>query len=592
MAGGLLNLTAVGNQNVFLTGNPKKTFFKTTYAHYTNFGTQKFRIDFEGSKTINLNEKTHYTFKIPRNADLLMDTFLAIRLPNIWSTIFFNENCDKWIPYSFQWIENLGTQIIDEVRFMVGGTTLQQMSGQYLTTLVQREFTNTKNDLYDKMTGNVNELKDPSKFIKETAGIYPDNFFSYVQNPGPDISWFRYDDQYPHVIRYDLSGNNAPQPITEPSIRGRYLYIPMNIWYMLSSKLAFPLVALQYNELEIHITLRPVREWFTINDVSANVCFDEGDTRVQPNFANPKHAFYRFIHPTPQFQTTTDIITPDEDNPFLVLIKDDLVWEDTRTSWNSDVHLMCTYGFLSRDERRMFAKHEQNYLFKSIHEYKFYGLHESNIIKMDALGMVSTYSFFFRRSDAYTRNEWSNYSNYEFNRINPFTQGVITAPFFAERTNGTNSFDRFFFTPSNNEKFEKTILQTFAILLDGKYRETNQIEGVYNYLDKYLKTAGNGPDGLYVYNFCLNSDPFVYQPSGALNMSKFKDVQFEFTILRPPENPSAQVLNICDPETGELVGVQETANSIFKYTYDLFVFEERFNQVIFSNGNCGLLYAR
>ena len=45
MPGGLLNLTAVGNQNVFLTGNPKKTFFKTTYSHYTNFGMQKFRID-------------------------------------------------------------------------------------------------------------------------------------------------------------------------------------------------------------------------------------------------------------------------------------------------------------------------------------------------------------------------------------------------------------------------------------------------------------------------------------------------------------------------------------------------------------------
>jgi hypothetical protein len=28
MAGGLLNLVAVGNQNVFLTGNPKKTFLQ------------------------------------------------------------------------------------------------------------------------------------------------------------------------------------------------------------------------------------------------------------------------------------------------------------------------------------------------------------------------------------------------------------------------------------------------------------------------------------------------------------------------------------------------------------------------------------
>ena len=28
MTGGLLNLTAVGNQNVFLTGNPKRPFSK------------------------------------------------------------------------------------------------------------------------------------------------------------------------------------------------------------------------------------------------------------------------------------------------------------------------------------------------------------------------------------------------------------------------------------------------------------------------------------------------------------------------------------------------------------------------------------
>lgn len=588
MAGGLLNLTAIGNQNVFLTGNPKKTFFKTTYSHYTNFGKQKFRVDFEGSKTINLNEKTHYDFKIPRNADLLLDTFLAIRLPNIWSTISYNETCGKWIPYSFQWIEHLGTQIIEEVRFTIGGTTLQRITGEYLTTLIQREFTNTKKDLYNNMTGNVNELKNPSKYIEETRGIYPDRYDSYVQAPGDSFDWHRYGDHYPHVIRFDSTGAipNVKQPISEPSIRGRYLYIPMNIWYMLSSKLAFPLVALQYNELHIHVTLRPVREWFTINNVSNTVVADcEPDQRVQPNFSDPKHSLFRFIHPTPQIKTTVN------GNEIVTLDPTDLLYEDTRTIWNSDVHLMCTYVFLSHDERRSFAKHEQTYLFKSIYDYTFFGLHESNTVKLDALGMVSNYTFFFRRSDAYQRNEWSNYSNYEYNQVNPFTQGVISAPFFAGRIVGAE-FDRFFYTPSSDEKYQKNILQTFSILLDGKYRETEQIEGVYNYLDKYLQTAGNGPDGLYVYNFCLNSDPFIYQPSGALNMSKFKDINFEFTIMRPPVNPSAQVLNICDPETGEVVGVQETTNSIFKYTYDLYVFEERFNSVIFSNGNCGLLYAR
>ena len=36
MTGGLLNLVATGNQNVILNGNPKKSFFKSTYLKYTN----------------------------------------------------------------------------------------------------------------------------------------------------------------------------------------------------------------------------------------------------------------------------------------------------------------------------------------------------------------------------------------------------------------------------------------------------------------------------------------------------------------------------------------------------------------------------
>jgi hypothetical protein len=41
MPGGLLNIVAYGNQNVYLNGNPSKTFFKTTYKKYTNFGLAK-----------------------------------------------------------------------------------------------------------------------------------------------------------------------------------------------------------------------------------------------------------------------------------------------------------------------------------------------------------------------------------------------------------------------------------------------------------------------------------------------------------------------------------------------------------------------
>ena len=87
MAGGLMNLVSEGQQNIILNGNPTKSFFKTTYAKYTNFGLQKFRVDFDGAKTLRLSEESTFNFKVPRYADLLMDTYLVVNLPNIWSPI-------------------------------------------------------------------------------------------------------------------------------------------------------------------------------------------------------------------------------------------------------------------------------------------------------------------------------------------------------------------------------------------------------------------------------------------------------------------------------------------------------------------------
>ena len=46
MPGALLNLITSGVENVLLNGNPTKSFFKVTYAKYTNFDMQRFRLDY------------------------------------------------------------------------------------------------------------------------------------------------------------------------------------------------------------------------------------------------------------------------------------------------------------------------------------------------------------------------------------------------------------------------------------------------------------------------------------------------------------------------------------------------------------------
>ena len=106
-----------------------------------------------------------------------------------------------------------------------------------------------------------------------------------------------------------------------------------------------------------------------------------------------------------------------------------------------------------------------------------------------------------------------------------------------------------------------------------------------------MRTSGNAPDGLYCYNFCMNTSPFDLQPSGATNMSQFNKIEFEFTTVVPPLNPLAQTLTICDPQTGDIIGINKPTWQIYEYNFNLVVMEERFNQAIFLGGNAGLLYA-
>jgi len=568
MPGGLLNLVATGNQNVILNGNPTKTFFKFVYAKYTNFGLQKFRLDYNGSRTLNVSEDSHFTFKIPRYGDLVLDTFLVFNLPHIWSPIYPPKgngggdckNYSDWVPYEFKWIENLGTQIIKEVTITSGGLTLQKFSGNYLTTLAQRDFTNTERDLVNEMTGNIPELYDPA-------------------NSGANVN------SYPNAY-FDNSSANA-----EPSIRGRKLYIPISAWYSFSSKMAIPLIALQYNELNINITLRPIKEIFRIREVEDP---SEIYPYIQPNFTEAHQQPYNFLQPPP--------------NVKLEYQKGQLI-----NNWNADIHLMSTYAFLSEEENKVFAAKDQQYLIKDINEYTFNNVVGTEKVSIPSLGMVSSYMFFFRRTDASLRNEWTNYTNWAYKDMipqqpqdpvnNDFGTNFGTNPLQPEQLHCREGV---FFTPDKNPDGtptgliitgpynpanQKLILQNLGILCDGKYRENLLDAGVYNYMEKYHAIGGKGAEGLYCYNFALKTSPFILQPSGAMNMSKFKDIEFEFTTFIPPRDPNAQALTICGLD-GEIIAVNKPTWRIYDYTYDMHIIEESYNILTFTSGNCGLMFAK
>jgi hypothetical protein len=561
MPGGLLNLIAYGNQNIFLTGNPSKTFFTTTYSKYTNFGLQKFRIDHQGQTTLNMSQPSVFKFQVPRYGDLLMDTYLVMNLPTIWSPVLPPE-CGaqpgtvkhSWQPYEFKWIQNLGTQMIERVRFTVGGHVIQEFTGQYLYNMVERDFSAEKKKLFYQMTGNVPELNDPGN-TNGRVNVYP----SAVKGP-------------------DTIDANTLGP--EPSIRGRKLYVPLNIWFSLASKMAFPLVSLQYAELEIEITIRPVRDLFVVRNVTDETGFGY---YMRPDLSRREYAFYRFLHPPPTIEIGQDD------------------YSDKRKSWNSDIHLISTYCFLTDDEVRLFASKSQQYLVKQVYQTTFNNIVGSARVDLKSIGMVVNWMWYLQRTDNYLRNEWSNYTNwpYDFLPYNLVEPNATTSDFIV--CNGNDIYPNKDLSDNNlsisitgnfNPANQKNIMLTWGLLLDGKYRENELDEGVLRYIEKYVRTKGYSDNNSYCYNFCLNTDPFDFQPNGAINLSKFNQVEFEIKTYQPPTDPQAQFLTICDPSGGEIIGVNKSYWNIYDYTYDLTVIEERYNILEFTSGMAALKFAR
>ena len=89
------------------------------------------------------------------------------------------------------------------------------------------------------------------------------------------------------------------------------------------------------------------------------------------------------------------------------------------TDWNADPHLISTYAFLSKDEAASFAAQPQRYLTAQVHETTFNEVIGTRKLQLYSLGVVKDYMWFFQRNDVKARNEWSNYSNWEYTNHDP-----------------------------------------------------------------------------------------------------------------------------------------------------------------------------
>jgi len=230
--------------------------------------------------------------------------------------------------------------------------------------------------------------------------------------------------------------------------------------------------------------------------------------------------------------------------------------------------------------------------------------------------MIANWMWSFQRNDVNLRNEWSNYTNWPYRQMPsdvfpastkvtivngepvlvlgpdgkyyPVGPGINPPNIGNLIGNNTGFYGTGVFSQDN----VRDIMVTMGINLNGAYRENVLPAEVYNFIEQYARSNGSGNRGLYCYNFCLNTSPFEYQPSGAMNLSRFKDINLEVTTIVPLislNNANYQI--ICDL-SGNPIGVNKQNWRLYDYAFNMTVYEERYNVLSIIGGNCGMLYAR
>lgn len=535
MPGGLLPLVAYGSQNVIVSGNPQMSFFTKAFVQHSHFSTETMRVALAGPQELLLDASVRLRAKLPRHGDMLTDASLVLRLPEVYSKV----QKGRATPHAFAWVRQVGLRAVERVGLYVGATKVQEWGPDYLAARAALDYDADAHAKWSWSIGDVPELYAPEQ------GVYADPAGGY-----------------PHAS--DPRGGNAP------SIPGHLLRVPLGFFFSEAPGLALPLVALQRHDVEVQLTLRPLRELYTV--------LDEWGHRGRYGTGLPP------AHEGGGSSSGSDWM-PDSLNTRYVDVEDASgaprhFWADADApppltdGWFLDAHLEATYAFLTTPERTAVAARSQaRYLVRQVQEFRFLGLGGSPRVRLDldVHSLVTRLIWIVRRADAVTRrNDVTNLTNWK-------DAGSGGRPFRRPALSTVPSSSGAVLPPGVAPRF---ILRSARLLAAG-----NEVfeprDGSFFADHVAARTAGGGASALalsgllapaafypvYSYAFALQPG-HATQPSGSLNTSRLSAVQLEVELPTPPLTASGM-----------------------GFEYDVLVFAEALNFFEVASGMGGMAFA-
>ena len=219
MAGGLMQLVAYGAQDVYLTGNPKVTFFQAVYKRHTNFAMENIQQTVNGSAT----SGGRVSVTVARNGDLIGEMYVDLQAATCNTFSGTAASIGATAVQDSCWTAE---RCISDIELSIGGQRIDKHYQRWWRLYSELYLDESKKANYAKLTCNsTGEVYAAGGNSGSNAGqvMLPLLFF-FNRNPGLYLPLIAL--QY-HEVRldFDLSTEYSACFGTTFNVWGNYVYL-------------------------------------------------------------------------------------------------------------------------------------------------------------------------------------------------------------------------------------------------------------------------------------------------------------------------------------------------------------------------------
>jgi len=169
MAGGLMQLVAYGAQDVYLTGQPKVTFFQAVYKRHTNFAMENIQQTVNGSPA----NSGRVSVTIARNGDLVGDMYIRLQPTQLSASNLTSTNSN----FDMCWVAE---RSIADIELTIGGQRIDKHYQTWWRLYAELFLSESEKINYGKMTSSSSPFYDANN----GNSVYLPLLFFFNRNPG------------------------------------------------------------------------------------------------------------------------------------------------------------------------------------------------------------------------------------------------------------------------------------------------------------------------------------------------------------------------------------------------------------------------